>query len=119
MVRQGVMITNSRTWKRFEYETAKELDTCRELFAGAGGDVKHSLFLVDTKNRARWSISSWFSKLKKDAGKRDKIPLLVVKEPGKHTKIACLALHVLSSLLKAAGWGPETLIKDIEREELK
>ena len=104
---------NSRTWKRFESQTAKELGTERELFGGPGGDVKHSLFLVDTKNRARWSISSWFAKLKKDAGKRSKIPLLVVKEPAKHTKLAIVELHVFSSLLNAAGWGP-----DISREDI-
>ena len=105
---------HSRTWKRFEHETAKELGTSRELFAGPGGDVKHNLFLIDTKNRARWSISAWFAKLKKDAGKRDKIPLLVVKEPGKHTKLAICELHVFSSLLKAAGWGPDSTIQDFQ-----
>ncbi len=104
---------NSRTWKRFEHETAKELGTSRELFAGPGGDVKHELFLVDTKNRARWSISAWFAKLKKDAGKRGKIPLLVVKEPGKHTKLAIVELHVFTSLCKAAGWGPDIMLEDI------
>jgi len=108
-----VITLHSRTWKRFEHETAKELGTCRELFGGPGGDVKHSLFLVDTKNRARWSISSWFAKLKKDAGKRDKIPLLVVKEPQKKTKLAICELHVFSSLLKAAGWGPGTLPEEL------
>ena len=104
---------NKRTWKRFEQTTAQELGTSRELFAGPGGDVKHSLFLVDTKNRARWSISTWFAKLKQDAGKRSKIPLLVVKEPAKHTKLAICELHVFSSLCKAAGWGPDVSREDI------
>ena len=104
---------NSKTWKNFELQTARELGTERELFAGPGGDIKHNLFLIDTKNRARWSISAWFSKLKKDAGKRDRIPLLVCKTPGSHTKLAICELHVFSSLCKAAGWGPGVTIDEI------
>lgn len=107
------MTLNAKTWKRFEFETAKELGTSRELFGGPGGDVRHDLFLVDTKNRQKWTISAWFSKLKKDAGKRGKIPLLVCKTPGSHTKLAIVELHVFSSLCKAAGWGPDVSRDDI------
>ena len=110
---------HSSTWKRFERETATELGTERELFAGAGGDIKHSLFVVDTKNRARWCIPTWFQKLRADAGKRSKIPLLVVKEPQKHLKLAIVELHVMSSLLKAAGWCPDTELSDIELDGMQ
>jgi len=108
-----VITLHSRTWKRFETTVSRELGSERELFAGPGGDVKHNLFLVDTKNRARWSISAWFAKLKKDAGKRSKIPLLICKTPGSHTKLAICELHVFSSLLKSAGWGAGTLPEEL------
>ncbi len=95
-----------KPWKVFERTVAKEFGTVRALQKGTGTkeDIVHPLFMVDCKLRKSWKISAWFRSLREAAHKKDKIPILVVRKPGKKLTYAVVELDILFSLTKGAGW---------------
>ena len=95
----------SRTWKREEFEVAKALGTSRALNTDGKADILHDIFLLDTKLRGAWdSAGSWFGKLAKEAEKKGKIPVLTLRRPRKHQRLAVISFDTFVSLTKAAGW---------------
>jgi len=98
---------NVPAWKSLERKTAEQLRgerIIRENFSDHDIDVEHPLFAVDCKSRKTMAVWSWFKKLEKDikeiARHKDKVPMLVLKEKGKHGELAVLRLNDLLKLLK-------------------
>lgn len=98
----------SDNWKRFELTTAKAFNTRRQLMKGTSekADIIHPVFEVDCKLRQAWSIPQWFRELRDSARKKSKIPVLVLRKPGRGKKItyAVVELSTFTRLAKAAGW---------------
>ncbi len=93
-------------WKRFELTTAKAFNTRRQLMKGTDekADIIHPVFEVDCKLRKAWSIPQWFRELRDSARKKHKIPVLVLRKPGKKLTYAVIELDTFTSLAKGAGW---------------
>jgi hypothetical protein len=78
-------MTSRSTWKRLERETARKLGGVRIPISGRSGtDVLHNKFEIECKLRSKIGFKRWFDKLKKNASRNNKIPLLILKE--KHMK---------------------------------
>jgi len=67
-------------------------------------DIIHQIFEVDCKLRKAWSIPQWFKELRESARKKHKIPVLVLRKPGKRITYAVVELSTFTSLAKGAGW---------------
>lgn len=94
-----------RPWKVFERRVASEFHTSRQLMKGTDekADIIHQVFEVDCKLRKAWSIPQWFRELRDSARKKHKIPVLVLRKPGKRITYAVVELDTFTSLAKAAG----------------
>ncbi len=96
-----------KPWKVFERTVAKAFNTVRALQKGTDTkeDIIHPLFImVDCKLRKSWETSDWFRSLRDAVRKKDKIPVLVLRKPGKRITYAVVELDTLVSLAKGAGW---------------
>lgn len=95
-----------RPWKVFERTTAKAFNTRRQLMKGTDevADLIHPIFEVDCKLRKTWSIPTWFRGLRESAKKKHKIPVLVLRKPGKRITYVVVELDTFTSLARGAGW---------------
>ena len=91
-------------WKREELKIAKELNTKRALQKGTDTkeDVEHSLFCIDSKLRKNWRVDVWYDDLKRYSDKKKKIPILVLRKPGRKRRLAVVDFDYLVSILKGA-----------------
>lgn len=84
-----------RPWKAFERQIAKLMGTKRALNHLAGGgdksDIEHPIYSVDCK-------------LRKNARKHHKIPVLVYRKPKERLTYCVIELDTFISLAKGAGW---------------
>lgn len=95
-----------KPWKKFERTTAKHFLTSRALMKGTAetADIEHPVFEVDCKLRKNWRIAAWFAKLRIAARAKDKIPVLVLRQPTKKLTYVVCELDTFISLAKGAGW---------------
>ncbi|MDI6816313.1 MAG: hypothetical protein QME41_03845 [Actinomycetota bacterium] len=84
-------------WKNLERKTAKLTGGERAHFQPL--DVEHEHLAIECKHREKLAVWTWFKKLEKKA--KGKMPVLVLKEKGKHGELAVVRLENLLSLLKA------------------
>jgi hypothetical protein len=99
---RGVPMSD-KSWKRLERKAASLLHGKRIPGSGSGaikGDVLHPSFQIECKYRKQFAIASWFEKLEQEAIKEEKIPLLILKQKGKHGELAVLELRDFSKILK-------------------
>jgi len=95
-----------KSWKKFERDIAKAFGTSRALMKGTDekNDIDSDMFCVDAKLRKRWEIDRWFKELKEYALETDgKIPILIVRKPKTHQRLAIVELDFLIAALKGAG----------------
>jgi hypothetical protein len=105
---------NRRTWKKEEQTVAEALGTSRALNTDGKADILHDIFLVDAKLRANWSSAgAWFAELSSEAEKKGKIPVLTLRYPRKQQRLAVMDWDNFVSLTKAAGWGPEGKLPEL------
>ena len=95
-------MANSQAWKYEERQVAKMFGTQRALMKGTDckEDIEDDLFCVDTKLRKTWQVEAWFDELQTYARKRDKIPILCLRKPGKKRRLAVIDMDNLVSILK-------------------
>ena len=97
-------MTVSTTWKNLERKTAKILMGERIPCSGVSGvklkgDVFHDRFFIECKFRAKFFVYSVFQKVKEQASKTGKIPLLVLKEKYKKGELVLLDLNDFQKLI--------------------
>jgi hypothetical protein len=96
--------TSKSTWKALERKVARLLGGTRNPLSGSNsgqsGDVRHPDFEIECKLGERLAIFPWFTKNAATARSSGKMPLLVVKEKGKHGELAVLRLQDLVGLLE-------------------
>ena len=80
-------------------------NTTRKLMGGTDEkcDIDDPLFAVDTKLRQNWRVAPWFDELQTYARKHNKIPILVLRQPGKKRRLAVVDMDHLVSILKGKG----------------
>jgi len=95
----------NKAWKYEERTVAKMFNTTRKLMGGTDEkcDIDDPLFAVDTKLRQTWSVEKWFEELQSYARKHDKIPILVLRKPGKKRRLAVMDMGSLVDILKGKG----------------
>lgn len=91
--RRDSMANNS--WKNLERKTAKLTGGVRAHFQPL--DVEHAHLAIECKYREKLAVWSWFKTLEKKSG--NKLPVLVLKEKGKHGELAVIKLDTLMELL--------------------
>jgi len=93
-----------KAWKAEERTVARMFGTSRALQKGTDTkeDIISDLFMVDVKLRKRWEIQRWYRELKDAARKKDKIPILSIREPGKRIRLAVVEIDYLVSIMKGA-----------------
>ena len=88
-------------WKKMEYRIAKEFAGVRIPLSGQtliGGDVMSKHYLIECKlrkQRGKKEIAikkEWLEKLKKEAKKVNKTPLLIFKFKGDHSYYVVMGL---------------------------
>jgi len=91
-------------WKAEERRVAAMFGSKRALMKGTSTktDVISDLFCIDVKLRKRWDIQRWYRELRASARKKDKIPILTIREPGKRLRLAVIDLDYLISIMKGA-----------------
>ncbi len=84
-----------KSWKQLERKTAKALGTTRTPLSG--GNSKHTRsdtldekLFIECKLRANFSVMALYQKTLELARKESKIPILVLKEKGKHGELAVI-----------------------------
>ena len=96
-----------KPWKVFERRIAQLMGCKRALNHLSGGgdmsDISHSLFSVDTKLRKTFSLSD-FDKLRTNAQKHNKVPVLAYRKPKERRTYAVMDFDTFISLAKGAGW---------------
>lgn len=92
------------SWKAEERKVAAMFGSKRQLMLGTNekSDIQSNFFVVDVKLRKRWCIQKWYRELRASARKKDKIPILTVREPGKRLRLAIIDLEYLISIMKGA-----------------
>jgi Holliday junction resolvase len=102
-------MTHRSTFKKMEYKMAKVFGGIRIPLSGQvliGGDVMSKNYLIECKvrrHRGRKEIAikkEWLEKLKKEAKKVDKMPLLIFKFKGDHSYYVVLDLNDFRKLAK-------------------
>jgi len=99
-------MTSKNTWKALERKCAKALGGMRNPLSGTNsrhtaGDIIHPDYYVECKLRKKWAITSLFLEVKEHARKEQKIPLLVIKEKGKHGELVVMAMSDFIRLINA------------------
>lgn len=84
-----------KSWKALELKIAKDLGTNRTPLSGflsriTSGDVIHDTLYVEVKQRASFSVVALFNKTKLLASKEGRLPVLVLKEKGRHGEVAVI-----------------------------
>lgn len=97
-------MTSRSTWKGLERKAAKKLGGTRNPLSGreslhTSGDVIHKDLYVECKLRAQWSVLSLYREVKEEAKKEGKIPILVLKEKGKHGELVVLGMEDFKKLV--------------------
>jgi len=69
------------------------------IFRDVSGDVLHDRFEIECKYRSKFVLKKWFDKLKIQARKNKKIPLLVVKMKGQHGEYIIMDLESFFSFI--------------------
>lgn len=92
------MSTSRGTWKAVERKVAKLLKGRRNPLSGGSsghtrGDVIHRDFYVEIKYRKRWAIWKIWEDTRLKARAEDKLPLVVIKQKGKHGELVLLSLQ--------------------------
>ena len=72
-----------KAWKAEERKVARMFGTERKLMKGTDEveDVISDKFVIDVKLRKTLLIKSWFLKVREDAEKKGKIPILICRRP--------------------------------------
>lgn len=93
-----------KIWKKFERWVGKEIFDGAPRNMGSGrvnrkdtgeqrtGDIIHHLYEIECKLRTSISIFRWWEKLKEDAAKSGKIPIMVMREKG-NAKDVLVTMH--------------------------
>ena len=97
-------MTCKNTWKGHERKTARILGGERIPCSGVSGtklkgDVFHERFFVECKFRAHLFVYSVFQKVKEQASKTGKIPLLVLKQKYRKGELVVLDLNDFQKLI--------------------
>ena len=92
------MATSSSAWKRAEAGLAAIFGCKRKILSGSvrrveddGSDACHDRLFLESKLRASWSVWTLFRRVKAAAAKAGKVPVLGLREKGKHG--ALLVIH--------------------------
>jgi len=99
-------MTHSSTWKNLEKKVAGLLGGDRQFNTGTHNaeDVKHELFVVECKLRAKLGFKSWYEQAKKHVVKGSgKIALLVCKEKGKQGEYVIIKMDDFIKLMDSSG----------------
>lgn len=88
-----------KSWKALERKIAKKVGGRRAYHSSL--DVNHERLAIEVKLRKNLSVWSWFKALEKKAPD-GKLPVLVLKEKGKHGELAVLRFDILLKLLKTS-----------------
>jgi hypothetical protein len=88
-------MTHRNTWKGLERKAAILLGGVRNPLSGANsrhtsGDVIHDSYYVECKLRQNWAITGMFQEVRTEAQVEGKMPLLVIKEKGKHGELVVM-----------------------------
>lgn len=105
-----------KPWKAEERRVAAMLGAKRALMKGTDekADVDHPLFEVDVKLRKTWSVLKWFKEIKQSADRKNKIPVLTLRQPGQKLRLAVIKMDTLISLMKGAGLLVAEEAKDVK-----
>jgi hypothetical protein len=88
-----------KAWKKMERRVAEKMGGQRVVCSGVRGegDVLNDKFFIECKERKSFAIWDWFTKAKAEAKKEGKVPLLVLKEKGKHGELAVVDMDWFAS----------------------
>jgi len=97
-------MTHRNTWKELERKTAKLLNGKRNPLSSSNslhtsGDIIHDTFYVECKLRKKLSVVSQFQQVRENAKKENKIPILVLKEKGKHSELVVMDMKDFNKIL--------------------
>lgn len=78
-----------KLWKQAERKVAAFFGTTRTPLSGrsgkiTGSDTLHRFLFIEVKSRKRWTILSLWDKIKREAKKEGKIPILAICQKGRH-----------------------------------
>ena len=96
-------MTHSSTWKNLEKKVALILGGDRQFNTGAHNaeDVKHELFVIECKLRAKLGFKSWYDQAKKHIKKGSgKIAILVCKQKSSPGEFVILKLSDFVALME-------------------
>ena len=95
-------MTHSSTWKNLEKKVAGIFGGDRQFNTGTHNaeDVKHPLFIIECKLRAKLGFKVWYEQAKKHVKKTGKIPLLVCKQKGFHGEYVIIKLEHYIELME-------------------
>jgi hypothetical protein len=91
-----------KAWKCEERIVAKAFNTTRALMKGTNekSDIDSDMFCVDVKLRQRWQVDKWYDELRDYAQKCDKIPILTLRQPRQHRRLAVVDFDFFSNSQK-------------------
>ena len=92
-----------KPWKQVERKVAKSLDTERTPLSGGNSkqtrsDTLDEKLFVEVKHRKSFSVLSLYRETAKLARKENKIPVLCLKEKGKHGELAVISWDLFLEL---------------------
>lgn len=88
-----------KAWKALERTAATKIGGEREHFAAL--DVSHPRLAIECKHRKSLGVWTWFRTLEKKTP-AGKLPVLVLKEKGRHGELAVVRFDELLALLADA-----------------
>lgn len=112
-----------KLWKQFERWVGKNIFDGAKRNIGSGainsddegnprsGDIIHSIYEVECKCYSKIGIFRWWDKLKKDAEKSGKIPVLCMKEKGDNKDIL-VTVHYKTFVEMKNSWERERRLRD-------
>lgn len=100
-----------KNWKRLEKKIAQMRGTSRTPLSGGNSRITRSdtldeTFFIECKYRSKSSVWSLYDELEALAKKEGKVPVLVVKEKGKHGELFIVKDDYLEEFIE--NWGNES-----------
>ena len=97
---------SDKSWKAVERKVAKSLGTERTPLSGGSsrhtrGDTLHEKLFIEVKQRKHFSILVLYRATSELARREGKIPVLAIKEKGKHGELAVIDWDLFVKMWKA------------------
>ena len=102
-----------KSWKALERKVAKSMGTERTPLSGGNSkqtrsDTLHEKYFIEVKHRKRMAVLLLYRQTLELARKENKIPVLCIKEKGKHGELAVIDWKLFLELIKEEYYGQKT-----------